>query len=62
LVLVVIGVYSRYETEAELLGFSGAYERYLASQAGFPNDPEAFRAAAEAEPPAASPVPTPYEE
>jgi hypothetical protein len=30
------------------LGFSGIYERYLAYQAGFPGDPQAYRAAADA--------------
>ncbi len=64
LLLVLIGLWSRYEAEAERSGFSGAYERYLASQAGFPNDPKAYRAAVEADltPPAAIQPPTPYEE
>jgi hypothetical protein len=31
------------------LGFSSVYERYLASQAGFPGDPQAYRAAADVE-------------
>jgi hypothetical protein len=31
------------------LGFSGLYERYLASQAGFVDDPKAYRAVFEAE-------------
>ena len=34
-ILVLIGLWDRYETEATALGFSGPYERYLASQAGF---------------------------
>ena len=42
LLLVLIGLWSRYEAEAERSGFSGAYERYLASQAGFPNDPKVY--------------------
>jgi len=29
------------------LGFTGIYERYLAFQAGFPNDPTAYREAIE---------------
>jgi hypothetical protein len=49
MLLVLIGVWDRYEKEAAALGFSGPYERYLASRAGFPNDPKAYRAAAEAE-------------
>ena len=32
--LVLIGLWDRYEKEATALGFSGPYERYLASQAG----------------------------
>ena len=43
--LVLIGLWDRYEKEATALGFSGPYERYLASQAGFPNDPKAYHAA-----------------
>ncbi len=46
--LVLIGLWDRYEQETAALGFSGIYERYLASQAGFSSDPKA-RAAAEAE-------------
>ena len=33
--LVLIGVWDRYEQETAALGFNGVYERYLASQAGF---------------------------
>jgi hypothetical protein len=33
--LVLIGLWDRYEKEATALGFSGPYERHLASQAGF---------------------------
>jgi hypothetical protein len=43
--LVLIGLWYRYEKEATALGFSGPYERYLASQAGFLNDPKAYHAA-----------------
>ena len=43
--LVLIGLWDRYEKEATALGFSGPYERYLASQAGFPKSPEAYHAA-----------------
>jgi hypothetical protein len=50
LVLVLVGhLWARYEEQAVALGFSGIYERYLASQAGFANDPTAYRDAAEAE-------------
>jgi hypothetical protein len=49
LFLVLVGLCDRYERETAALGFSGIYERYLASQAGFPGDPQAYRAAAEAE-------------
>jgi hypothetical protein len=47
--LVLIGLWDRYSQETAALGFSGIYERYLASQAGFPGDPNAYRATAEAE-------------
>lgn len=50
LVLVLIGhLWARYEEQTVALGFSGIYERYLAAQAGFPDDAAAYRAAAEAE-------------
>jgi hypothetical protein len=39
--LVLIGLWDRYSQETEALGFNGIYERYLASQAGFPDDPSA---------------------
>jgi hypothetical protein len=42
--LALVGLWDRYSKEAERLGFSGVYERYLASQAGFPDDPIAYRA------------------
>ena len=47
--LVLIGLWDRYSQETEALGFNGIYERYLASQAGFPDNPKAYRATAEAE-------------
>ena len=37
-VLVLIGLWDRYEQEAVALGFSGIYERYSASQADFSSD------------------------
>jgi hypothetical protein len=37
-VLVLIGLWDRYEQEAVALGFSGIYERYSASQADFSGD------------------------
>ena len=43
--LVLIGLWDRYEKEATAFGFSGPYERYLASHAGFPNDARAYHAA-----------------
>ena len=46
--LVLIGLWDRYEKETAALGFDGIYERYLASQAGFPDDPKAYRVAEEA--------------
>ena len=44
-VLVFIGLWERHAQEATALGFSGIYERYLAFQAGFSNDPTAYREA-----------------
>jgi hypothetical protein len=46
--LVLIGLWDRYEREAAALGFRGIYERYLTSQADFSSDPNP-RAASEAE-------------
>ena len=46
--LVLIGLWDRYAKETAALGFDGIYERYLASQAGFGDDPKAYRAADEA--------------
>jgi hypothetical protein len=34
----LIGLWDRYEQETKALRFSGLYERYLASQAGFADD------------------------
>ena len=45
-VLVLMGLWERQAQEATALGFSGIYERYLAFQAGFPNDSTAYREAA----------------
>jgi hypothetical protein len=47
--LVLIGLWDGYEQEIKGLGFSGLCERYLASQAGFADDPQAYRAVVEAE-------------
>src|SRR5262245_10989545 len=42
---ILIGhLWDRYSQETEALGFSGIYERYLASQAGFGDDAQAYRA------------------
>ena len=50
LVLVLMGhLWARYEEQAVAAGFTGIYERYLASQAGFADDPQAYRDAAAAE-------------
>jgi hypothetical protein len=46
-VLVLIGLWERHARETTALGFSGIYERYLAFQAGFPNDATAYREATE---------------
>ena len=45
LLLVLIGLWDGYEQETKALGFSGIYERYLASRAGFADDAKAYRAA-----------------
>jgi hypothetical protein len=43
---VVVGhLWERYTEETAALGFSGMYERYLASQAGFGDDAQGYRAA-----------------
>src|SRR5438132_12342745 len=49
LLLVLIGLWDGYEEETKALGFSGLYERYLASQASFADDAKAYRAVVEAE-------------
>ena len=41
-------LWNRYLQETEALGFSGIYERYLASQAGFSDDAQGYRAASRA--------------
>ena len=41
-------LWNRYSQETEALGFSGIYERYLASQAGFGDDAQSYRAASRA--------------
>jgi hypothetical protein len=43
LFLVSVGLWDRYEREAAALGFSGVYEHYLASRAGFAGDPQGYR-------------------
>jgi hypothetical protein len=46
-VLALVGILSavlRYSQKTEALGFSGIYEHYLASQAGFGDDAQAYRA------------------
>jgi hypothetical protein len=43
---VLIGhLWDCYSRDTDALGFTGIYERYLARQAGFPDDPHAYRAA-----------------
>jgi len=44
-VLVFIGLWERHAQEATALGFSGIYERYLASQAAFGDDMQSYQAA-----------------
>jgi len=44
LLLVLIGLWDGYEEETKASGFSGIYERYLASQASFADDAKAYRA------------------
>src|SRR6516225_3348628 len=48
MLLVLIGLWDRYEQETAVLGFRGIYERYLAWQAGLSVGPKG-RAAAKAE-------------
>ena len=43
---VVVGhLWERYTEETAALGFTGIYERYLASRAGFGDDAQGYRAA-----------------
>jgi hypothetical protein len=56
LVVVLAGhLWDRHSQETQAMGFSGIYDRYLASSAGSPPDPNTDRAAAEVE--GAQPVP-----
>ena len=42
---VLVGhFWDRYSQETEALGYSGIYERYLASRAGFGDDAQGYRA------------------
>jgi hypothetical protein len=41
---LITHLWDRYSQETEALGFSGIYERYLANQAGFGDDAQAYRA------------------
>jgi hypothetical protein len=42
---VLIGhLWNRYSEETQAHGFTGVFERFLASQAGFTNDVSAYRA------------------
>jgi hypothetical protein len=44
---VLIGhLWNRYSEETQALGFSGVFERFLAAQAGFADDVNAYRASA----------------
>jgi hypothetical protein len=43
--LISTNLWDRYSQETEALGFNGVYERFLALQAGFPDDPKTYRAA-----------------
>jgi hypothetical protein len=42
--VLITHLWDRYSQETEALGFSGIHERYLASQAGFGGDAQAYRA------------------
>jgi hypothetical protein len=42
--VLITHLWDRYSQETEALGFNGIYERYLASQAGFGDDAQAYRA------------------
>jgi hypothetical protein len=41
-------LWNRYQEQTAALGFSGVYERSLAAWAGFADDPQGYRAIAEA--------------
>jgi hypothetical protein len=41
-------LWDRYQEQTATLGFNGVYERALAAWAGFGDDPQAYRAFAEA--------------
>ena len=42
--VLISHLWDRYSQETEALGFSGIYERFLASQAGFGDDAQGYRA------------------
>ena len=51
LVVVLAGhLWDRHSQETQAMGFSGIYERYLASRADASDDANTYRAAAETEP------------
>jgi hypothetical protein len=51
LVVVLAGhLWDRHSQETQAMGFSGIYERYLASRAEASDDANTYRAAAETEP------------
>jgi hypothetical protein len=46
---VLVGhLWNGYSQETDAMGFSGIYERYLANQAGFGDDAQAYRAMSDA--------------
>jgi hypothetical protein len=50
LVVVLAGhLWDRHSQETQAMGFSGIYDRYLASSAGFAGDPNTYGAGAEVE-------------
>jgi hypothetical protein len=46
--VLVDHLWGRYSQETEARGFVGGHERYPASQAGFPDNPDADRGSADA--------------
>jgi len=42
--VLISHLWDRYSQETQALGFGGIYERYLASQAGFGDDAQGYRA------------------